>query len=282
MVTPTDPVSSIVSCGSDPPSVSATVDRPKHEPSVQELAVAADAASSNELCVAALWRELSRGRYRVVEGFFSEQRCFLVLSVHAGSAQKPIEGRRLEILEAVLGGLRQKNVAMDMKLAPSTVALNARLALEGLGVGGKPSRAHPMLMLAARNATGELPLSSRYSTVESRDGSELCVVSLPRPDLALDGLLPSAELSVIRSLIEGSSYEQIAETRGTSTRTVANQISAVFRRLHVSGRNELVLRLFVGEELTKLPGPVRETLAPAEPAPPASARRSLQDTRRSA
>jgi len=282
MVTPTDPVFSIVSCGSDPPSVAPTVDQPGPGATLQQLAVAADAATSTQVCVATLWRELAQGKYRVVEGFFSEERCFLVLSVHAPGAQTPIEGRRLEILEAVLGGLRQKNVAMDLHLAPSTVALNARLALESLGVGGKPSRAHPLLMLAARTAAASEELTSRCSNISRPDGEQLCVVSLPRPDLALDGVLPSAELAVIRSLIEGWSYEQIAETRGTSTRTVANQISAVFRRLHVSGRNELVLRLFIGKRLGTAVEPVHETLVPPEPGSPASAGRSVPDARRSA
>jgi DNA-binding NarL/FixJ family response regulator len=278
----TTQVFSMLSCGSEP-SAASVGDGPKSPLApVHALAVAADAASSAELPVASLWRELGRGRYRVVEGFFSEQRCFLVLSVHRAGTQTPIEGRRMEILEAVLGGLRQKNVAMDLSLAPSTVALNARLALESIGAGGKPSRAHPLLMLAARAAVASLRFISRCSIVESGDG-ELHVISLPRPDLALAGLLPSAELAVIRGLIEGCSYEQIAVARGTSTRTVANQISAVFRRLHVSGRNELVLRLFDGERLGPPPAePARDTLVTAEPEPPASARRSLHDARRSA
>lgn len=277
MVTPTDPVFSIVSCGSDPPNPIPAVPA-----SLRARALAADAASSTQLEIVSLWRELARGRYRVVEGFFSAQRCFLVLSIHPAAAQVPIEGRRLEILEAVLGGLRQKNVALDRALAPSTVALNARLALESIGVSGKPSRAHPLLMLAARTATEALPLTWRSSRVESAAG-ELHVFSLPRPDLALHGLLPSAELAVVRSLIEGCTYEQIALARGTSTRTVANQISAVFRRLHVSGRNELVLRLFEGERVAPLPGgPARDASARPEQEPPASARRSMHDARRSA
>lgn len=279
MVTPTDPVFPIVSCGSDRPEQPPCAPLPA---SVRARALAADAASSSELRVASLWRELARGRYRVVEGFFSARRCFLVLSVHPVSARVPIEGRRLEILEAVLGGLRQKNVALDRALAPSTIALNARLALESIGVGGKPSRAHPLLMLAARTATESSPLTGRSSRVED-DDTELQIVSLPRPDLALDGVLPSAELAVIRSLIEGWSYEQIAEARGTSTRTVANQISAVFRRLRVSGRNELVLRLFDGEQLGQASPPsAPATVVTPEAGPPASARRSFHDTRRSA
>jgi len=85
------------------------------------------------------------------------------------------------------------------------------------------------------------------ATVSAADGRELTVVSVPRPDRRLDVLLPSAELSVIRRLVEGLSYIDIARARGTSTRTIANQITAVFRRLKVSGRNELVQQLFLNE-----------------------------------
>jgi DNA-binding NarL/FixJ family response regulator len=90
---------------------------------------------------------------------------------------------------------------------------------------------------------------AKRSSFAAREGRELLVVSVPRPDLQLQGLLPSAELAVIRRLVEGLSYVEIARARGTSTRTIANQITAVFRRLHVSGRNELVQRLFSEEGL---------------------------------
>lgn len=209
-------------------------------------AMAADANATSDVDVSVLWKDLARGSGRVVDGFFSETRCYLVLSPEANKAA-PVEGRRLEILQAVLGGLRQKNIAIDLKLAPSTVALNSRLALESLGVGGKPSRAHPLLMLAAQAARSDVLVLARRSTFLAADGLELTVVSIPRPDRGLDVLLPNAELSVIRRLVEGLSYDEIARHRGTSTRTIANQITAVFRRLKVSGRNELVQRLFVDE-----------------------------------
>src|SRR5262249_9093794 len=98
------------------------------------------------------------------------------------------------------------------------------------------------------------------------DGRELSVAAIARPDGSLARLLPAAELDVIRSLVEGCTDQQIARQRGTSTRTIANQISAVFRRLGVSGRNELVQRLFFESSR----GP--ETLAPPPAAP--EARRS--------
>jgi DNA-binding NarL/FixJ family response regulator len=235
------------------------------EQDLRLLAMTADANATTDVNLSLLWRELARGSSRVIDGFFSEERCYLIVAQTTDGAVKPIENRRLEILEAVLSGLRQKNIAIDMQLAPSTVALNSRLALASLGVSSKPSRAHPLLMLAAK-AVSEPTLSvARCSTLVTRDDRELRVISAPRPDQRLSTILPCAELAVIRSLVEGHSYVEIAQRRGTSTRTIANQITAVFRRLRISGRNELVQHLF-GEEARSKPlsKPNAETLAPPE------------------
>lgn len=245
--------------GSTPPgSTPQAAERPGLESVIRELtprkanhtlrraAIAADASTTTDIHLALLWRELSRGVSAVFDGFFTDERCYLVLALQEKPA--PIEGRRLQILELVLGGSRQKNIAIDLDLAPSTVALNSRLALASMGLPDKPSRAHPLLMLAAR-ASGvqspQLPNSARCSVIRAEDGRELRVVAMQRPDFGLAQLLPGAELAVIRSLVEGLCYREIARQRGTSPRTIANQISAVFRRLRVSGRNELVQRLFI-------------------------------------
>jgi DNA-binding NarL/FixJ family response regulator len=250
------------------------------EHALRLAAKAADVRATTELSLASLWRDLARGHYGVVHGFFCEERCYLVLSTPNDDDALPIEGRRLEILELVLSGMRQKNIAIDLRLAPSTVALNSKLALEGLGVAGKPSRAHPLLMLAARAASEPVVHRATAASFVSHDGRQLCVIGVSRPDRALDRVLPSAELAVIRSLVEGLAYEEIAQRRGTSTRTIANQISAVFRRLRVSGRNELVQRLFFDETLGKPSSrPAARTLAPRardpkQPTPLGGARRS--------
>ncbi|HVY30393.1 MAG TPA: LuxR C-terminal-related transcriptional regulator [Polyangiaceae bacterium] len=229
---------------------------------IRHVAIAADASSSSEVRLALVWLELARGVSTIVDGFFTNDRCYLVLKTRLDDQAVPIEGRRLEILEAVLAGSRQKNIAIDLQLAPSTVALNSKLALESLGAPGKPSRAHPLLMILARAANEPVAWSARTATFVVHDDSELRVIGIARPDRRLGDYLPNAELAVIRSLIEGSSYQEIARERGTSTRTIANQISAVFRRMHVSGRNELVQRLFRDDLYRARPTP------PSEPLPP--------------
>lgn len=254
MTTPTGEFEVFEPRSSTPDSRGGTNTRFLPSPNSQQLlrrhAIAAEASSTSTLDLSQLWQELTHGSSRVVDSFFSEDRCYLLLAKSEKSSPQPIEGRRLAILEAVLGGLRQKNIAIDLGLAPSTVALNSRLALQGMGLSCRPSRAHPLLMLAASAANGPTLGIVRSATV-TQDDRELRVVGTLRPDRQLEQLLPCAELAVIRSLVEGFSYEEIALQRGTSTRTIANQITAVFRRLRVSGRNELVQRLFFDETLGK-------------------------------
>lgn len=246
--------------------------------SLQDQAVAADAASSMEISLALLWKELTRGVCRVVQSFFTEQRCFVVVAASDPSSAASLTGRRLAILESVLCGVGQKRVAIDLCLAPSTVALNARLALASLGVEGKPSRVHPLLMLAAKAACDQDVAFTGGLSFTNYDGLDLRVIAVPRPDRRLADVLPPAELAVVRSLVEGTSYQEIAHARGTSTRTIANQITAVFRRMRVSGRNELLLRLFFTEGLGRgvLPFSPNETLLPpaSQDIPRMSARRS--------
>jgi DNA-binding NarL/FixJ family response regulator len=246
-------------------------------------AISADANATTQLPLARLWRELSRGTSRVLDPFFSDERCYLILGLESEESATPVAGRRLQILEAVLGGLRQKSIAIDLALAPSTVALNSRLALEGLGLSCKPSRAHPLIMLAARAGGHPGPALANCTNFAGYQDQKLRVISIARPDQRLGKLLPSAELAVIRCLVEGLSYGEIARRRGTSTRTIANQISAVFRRLQVSGRNELVQRLFFDETLSKTPRPpVPSTLVPPDHATKASDGAALTRARRSA
>jgi DNA-binding NarL/FixJ family response regulator len=211
-------------------------------------AAAHDTTVTTYAGLASIWHELGQGASQVLDGFFSEERCYLLLAPKTNGVRKPIETRRLEILESVLRGLPQKSIAIDHRLAPSTIALHSKLALETLGVVGRPSRAHPLLMLTARSCGRSTEARCSLLATDSR---EIRVISMRRPERILAPLLPMAELEVVRSLIEGLSYEEIAQQRRTSARTVANQISAVFRRLRVSGRNALVEYLFVQHEVAK-------------------------------
>ena len=67
----------------------------------------------------------------------------------------------------------------------------------------------------------------------------LVLVQLPsRAERRIAALRPS-EQDVARGLIAGLTNAEIARTRGTSARTIANQVAAIFRAYGVSSRAEL-------------------------------------------
>jgi DNA-binding NarL/FixJ family response regulator len=74
-------------------------------------------------------------------------------------------------------------------------------------------------------------------------GREYVVVAAPEPDLGAYRELTDAEREVCRAVYDGASDDDIADARGTSTSTVANQLSSIFEKLDVSSRYELVARL---------------------------------------
>ena len=57
-----------------------------------------------------------------------------------------------------------------------------------------------------------------------------------------DAVLSVAEAHVAREMLAGRTNAEIARARGTSIRTVANQVARVFRKLGVHGRFEFVAR----------------------------------------
>ncbi len=71
------------------------------------------------------------------------------------------------------------------------------------------------------------------------DGERLAVLSYPLaapPDLAA---LTPAEREVVQGLLAGRSNAEIARARGTSVRTVANQVGCIFQKLGLGSRREL-------------------------------------------
>jgi DNA-binding NarL/FixJ family response regulator len=63
----------------------------------------------------------------------------------------------------------------------------------------------------------------------------LLVVSFELDEIPLTG----TELDVARRAAAGFSNDAIARSRGTSTRTVANQVSSILRKLSLGSRLEL-------------------------------------------
>jgi DNA-binding NarL/FixJ family response regulator len=71
---------------------------------------------------------------------------------------------------------------------------------------------------------------------------ELLVVSTPIGREPPAGLTP-AQLGVARAIARGASNAEIARERGTSVKTVANQVASIFARLGVRSRLQVAAAL---------------------------------------
>lgn len=98
-----------------------------------------------------------------------------------------------------------------------------------------------------RDGTGDLaplpaaapPRELELSRFDSGDG-EMVVLAFPVDGAATGDALTPAEHAVVAAIEAGMSNAEIARVRGTSARTVANQIASIFRKLKVGSRAELV------------------------------------------
>jgi DNA-binding CsgD family transcriptional regulator len=202
------------------------------------------------LTLARLWRDLTSGRQTVVASFFADEQCHLLVTSRRRAAPRSFEltPRNRRILERMLLGTGQKALGIDFGLSASMVALILRQCLEFMGLSCLPSRVPPLLVKAACAAEHpSLALEARASRI-AFEGTYNVLVSADRPDARLARLLSPAQYAVTRLVVEGKSHADIAAERRASLRTVANQLGAVFRRLRVSGRSELLARLVLSAE----------------------------------
>jgi DNA-binding CsgD family transcriptional regulator len=205
-------------------------------------AMEAEAGAKQWVWLSHIWRELSCGTTRVVDGFFTEERAYLIVTPRKDAEVAPWR-QRLAILEDVLCANAQKVVAFERDMAPSTIASCAKASLLYLGLNCNPSRVHPLLQQAAR-AARDAGLDERVGLSDwEHEGVPYAVVGAARTEWRLRNVLSDAEFKVVRALVEGFSHVEIARERGTSRRTIANQLATAFRRIGVSSRGELLHRL---------------------------------------
>jgi len=185
-----------------------------------------------------LWAELCQGTKKVVN-FSTEERHIRVVLERRQSPGVSIAGRRLRALELLFEGMTQTAIAIELGVAPSTVCLDLKAAMTSLGIGDRISALPPFLPQIRKLAAGCRHV--RACAIAHERARQ--VLLLPRLDLALPDALAPAELEVCRLLLDGRSHVQIAAARRRKARTIANQLAAVFAKLKVSGRLELVAQL---------------------------------------
>jgi DNA-binding NarL/FixJ family response regulator len=155
------------------------------------------------------------------------------------AASSRIVDRRLDVLERLLLGESAKVIAYDLDVSMSTIATDRIMGCRSLGLDAKAARKPMFLVMAVHAAFGLIdPLAQVHEATP-----EQTTLSIERPDPHVATRLTTTEFEVLIDIVEGFSHAEIAERRGKSIRTIANQMASIFHKLQVSGKGSLLAKV---------------------------------------
>ncbi|WP_052494236.1 LuxR C-terminal-related transcriptional regulator [Nitrosospira sp. NpAV] len=183
------------------------------------------------------WEGLVSGRWSMIDRFDSDGRRFVVAVKNDPAHPDPrgLTIRERQVAEYVGLGHASKEIAYTLGLSDSAITNCTARAQDKLGMASRtelvaffaPSGLRRKL--AETSVVGERLLTGNYPLVNTRHIANLS----------------ETEREVAALMIAGSTNADIAQRRGTSEHTVANQVQSIFRKLGVRSRGELVARLHV-------------------------------------
>ncbi len=197
-----------------------------------------------EIDLARVWRELTQGRTTIVDVFATSRHCYLVLEPRGREvpSHPDLSPSRVRMLEWLLLGNGRKGIALDLGVNDRTVTGSIGRVLRAMGLRCLLSRI-PMALYTLVHAAHEKTDVSKGMIGPFEAAGEYRMLGLERVDGCLDYLLSPAEAAVARLFIEGHSHAEIASARSTARHTIANQLTATFQKLSVSGRADLLCML---------------------------------------
>jgi DNA-binding NarL/FixJ family response regulator len=180
-----------------------------------------------------LWKGLVSGRWSLVERSGASGARILVAHQNDPRAPDPrgLSPRERAIVELVLTGASNKQVAYTLGLAPTTIASHLQRALKKLNLTSR-------IELVRVGA-----LARKTAPRVTVGDDELGMLALDAQPRACSLPLTAAERDVALLVCEGLTNAQIADRRGSAERTVANQLARIFAKLSIGSRAELVLRI---------------------------------------
>lgn len=173
-----------------------------------------------------LWDWLLAGRWSILDIFSVSGMRYVIAyqNPEDGVARRAVPERDRAVLELALTGRSGKWIALDLQLSESTVARTFHRARHHLGV------ADTTALMGIRNALFE-------SLEGLAIGVDIAMTRLTAVALSA-AVLSDAERDVAAGILCGKCAAAIARERGTSIRTVANQITNIYKKLGVSSRRE--------------------------------------------
>jgi DNA-binding CsgD family transcriptional regulator len=191
--------------------------------------------SKTALAALDLWSALVAGQWSIVDRIDTDGRRLFVAwrNDPAVPLQRTMSERELQCASYAALGHSNKMIAYSLGLTTSTVATHLANAQRKLGV-------------RSRVELIELVRALRWSTPPSISQHEVgdlvfATIGVEAPE----GLarLSQAERVIAQHVLRGLSDKQIARARGTSPRTIANQLRRIFEEFGVNTRAELAASL---------------------------------------
>jgi DNA-binding NarL/FixJ family response regulator len=180
------------------------------------------------------WRELGGGRWILLDHFAASGRRYVLAMENRQdtASMRALTGREARAVEGIALGQSYKATAAALDVSESRAHQLVHRALAKLGLTDIAD-----LVTCARSR------GPRFWAQWPIGDQTLVALRYPIATADLMQALTPAEQAIAGGLLAGKSYSELAEERGSSRRTIANQAVALYAKLGVHGRLELVARL---------------------------------------
>jgi DNA-binding CsgD family transcriptional regulator len=178
-----------------------------------------------------LWPALIAGRWSLLDAFTASGIRYLVAYENppAVTGSRALRLHERTVLEHALDGRAGKWIALEIDLSESAVARILSAALRKIGAADLAALA------GARTA--------RFEALDGATIDDALAIARVAPVQRPMARLSDAERDVALCLLGGMRRAVIARQRGTSPRTVANQITSIYHKLGISSCRELMAQL---------------------------------------
>jgi DNA-binding NarL/FixJ family response regulator len=181
----------------------------------------------------ALWPALVEGRWSLVDRFESNGRRYIVAVKNDIELADPraFAPRERMIAGYLALGRSNKRIAYELGIAEGTVGVLVGRVARKCGIRSRAA----LVRFLNQCANGE-------ATVASLPRASIDVAVVHHRDVVTARLSPR-EADVARAIADGLSNEAIAKRLALSTKTIANAVARVFRKLGVGSRAEVARQL---------------------------------------
>jgi len=189
------------------------------------------------------WRALAAAEQPLLDHFDRAGRRYFIV---ASASSSPCSPRERLVLAHIARGLSYKETAYELGLTANTVSSHVNNAMRHLGLQDRCVLTE--LLFVPRLEDREVELEELRERLDLRATKwprlGLLVLShrLVPLDLRAAAPLTDAELDVAELAARGRTNNEIAAIRGTSVRTIANQMAAILRKMGLGSRRELSTR----------------------------------------